>query len=110
MLDKNVAIKWSGVDGLVTGNLKYVHEIGELFGEGEQDGHFFPIKFDESLEGQKLDLVGPTTVSSITVDGDHGMIIRIENLDKSKKIVFKKDGEVIIALNFNNAKLDKNVV
>lgn len=53
LIEADVSIKWSGINGAVSGNFKQVENY-DLFGPEENSGHFFPFLLDKSYTGKPI--------------------------------------------------------
>lgn len=97
LLDDDVNVAWSGIDGVVTGTLKKVDSWTEFSdNDEEQSGHYFPVSLDSQYAGKPITVIGSTTKT----ETDTEWVLRV---DKCKKFTFKCDGEVILTLDFFTA-------
>lgn len=109
LLDKNVRVKWSGIDAKIYGGVKYVSSgMQGLYSNPDmQTGHFFPIYLDKDLIGDegKITMFGGGIPKDATIDEDGLLVVRLENLSNDQLIITKKDGPELIALDFTDVKL-----
>lgn len=54
LIDEDVSLSWNGVEGSVTGNIKYVSDYSELFGKKEKSGSFFPLVLSDAYSGKDI--------------------------------------------------------
>ena len=83
LIENDILIKWDGTKGTVTGTAKNDPvSIKNLYDEGEQKGHFFPVKFKSEYYGKNI-LVGSQNGEGGKVitptEDDPYLIIRIES-------------------------------
>lgn len=101
LIGENVAIKWSGTDGAVTGDIKHIAEPWTNFNaSGDNTGHFFPIELDAKYEGQKITVIGKRQKTA----QDRFWVLRVENA-KNNKFTFKQGDDVLFTLDFSGATL-----
>ena len=107
LINKDVRIRWSGLDGKVYGSANYVKDIGSLYGAGQKTGHFFPLELATDLQNTTFNIHGAKTgTKQVTTDGDTMLLIRLENLDDDKIVtVTKEDGSEILSLDLYDLKL-----
>lgn len=102
MIEKDVAISWTGTDGAAVGTVKKNDDFSDLYGDQQKSGHFFPFKFDEKYYGKLLTLSGAEAgdKDATPTAEDPYLIIRLENLKEelltvsekaSKKVLFTVD-------------------
>lgn len=54
LIGDNISIQWSGTKGSVKGDIKYVSDYSELFGEAEKSGNFFPVSLSSTYQGKEI--------------------------------------------------------
>ena len=102
-IDSNVAIKWNGVNGSVTGDIKYV-DNNSLFGEGENTGNYFPFKLGDAYSGKPITVKRTSGTKSEKTVSDTEWILRLTDGTETKYQI--SSGDTIIAnLNFAGATL-----
>lgn len=106
LIGEDVTIKWDGLDGTVSGEVKNVADFSEFFGESEKTGHFFPVAVDKKYKGKDLTASGRTGGDlTIHIDDDLMLIQRIENLTEAKKLTVKDGEDIVFTLDFTEATL-----
>ena len=106
IITKDTVMTFNGIDAKVYGKSKYVTDMTGLYSGSQIKGHFFPVAFDASLGSAEIDATGAIS-KQITLDDDHLVVIRLENMkDGENKIVFTKhdDGTAILALDLTDLK------
>lgn len=104
LISNDVQISWEGTTGTPTGTVKYVASYGKPYEEGQDFGHFFPIKFERKYFDKEIQVGGAGGKTITPTEDDPYLIIRIENVtvDKTISAVVKDDGPEIFKLNFGS--------
>lgn len=109
LIGEDASVEWEKMKGTVTGTIKYISDY-DVYDPGQQDGHFFPIKFFPSYfeksitvgsqNGQNGKIITPTA-------SDPYLIIRVENVTVDDKIsaILTDTKEEIFELDFSKATL-----
>lgn len=103
LIGPDVSIKWSGVNGLVSGTIKYIGDYSELYGESEKSGNFFPTLL--TAKGRELKTTNGTKIKTQTFPDDGLLVSRIAQ--KSDKLTIDVDGKIIAILDFSGATFEQ---
>ena len=96
--------KLSVVDTTVTatGEVKNIVEEWTEFDKTDNTGHFAIITLPAMLKGQKITLEGRKKGNrTAKVDDDLLLVQRLENLSDAQKLTIKKDGELVMTVDFS---------
>ena len=93
------------VDGTTvtaTGDVHNIAEAWEEFSTSDNTGHFAVIILPAILKGQKITLEGRVKgARTVQVDDSLMLVQRLENLTSAKKLTAKKDGELVMVVDFS---------
>ena len=106
LVTRDTKILFNGADAKAYGKTKYVKEIdGDLYGEGQKSGHFFPISLDHAKLSETIIASGAVN-KSLTLDEDDLLIVRLENMKAGENMIYlkKEDGTLILALDMTDLK------
>lgn len=105
LIGPDVAIKWTGTTGEVTGKIKNISTPWADFdSKSDNTGHFFPIKLDDQYRGENITVIGKATKTV----ADLNWVLRVENAQGGEKgtFTFKKGGDLLFVLDFSKATLE----
>ncbi len=102
LVGENFKLSVAGTTVTATGDVKNITEPWGDFSAADNTGHFAIIKLPAILKGQKVTLEGRTKgARTVTVDDDLLLVQRIENLTAAKKLTVKKDGQLVMEVDFS---------
>lgn len=102
LIGEDVNISWTGTSGSVSGEIKYVDDYSELYGESEKSGNFFPFVLDGAYKGK--DITVQRTGGKAKTANDTEWILRLTD-KASTKYTITYDGKEIAKLSFDKATL-----
>ena len=108
----DISIEWSDTKGTVTGTIKNIEKYGKPFEEGQDSGHFFPIKFSDEYINRPV-IVGSQNGEGgkriVPTADDQYLVIRVENVTVDKKIsaITESTKKEIFELDFSKAQLEQ---
>lgn len=107
LIDPYTSINWSGTKGTVTGVVKLVDDYGDIFGDNEKSGHFYPVKFKEKYYDQQIVVSGRKNGDkTITpTSKDPYLVIRLENFSGNPTAKVSGTDEVVFELDFSGVTL-----
>lgn len=110
LIEPGMTVDWNGSVGTPHGTVKYVAKYGEPYEDGEQFGHYFPIKFSEDLYGKAIRVGAQNGVGGKVITPDEEdpyLIIRIENVTVDDKItaILEETGEEVFTVDFSKVLL-----
>lgn len=100
-------------DGVVTGTVKYLSDVPD-YDDGQKEGHYFPIKFDENNYDKPLHVGGKVVGDGFSAgkeitpsEKDPYLVIRVENCTDENKVTVYDSGtkEELFTLDFNQTTL-----
>lgn len=103
LIGEDVSIEWNGIDGSVTGNIKYVSDYSELFGKQEKTGSFFPFVLDDSYKGKEITVQREGGSAKTAIDTE--WILRLTDADKTEYNISCDDTQ-IAHLDFADATIE----
>lgn len=102
LIGDNFKLSVSGTTVTATGDVKNIEEPWMEYSSTDNTGHFAIIKLPAELKGQKITLEGRTKGNrTVKVDDDLLLVQRLENLTEAKKLTVKKDGELVMVVDFS---------
>ena len=102
LIGDNFKLSVSGTTVTATGDVKNIEEPWTEFSKTDNTGHFAIIQLPAMLKGQKITLEGRTKGSrTVKVDDDLLLVQRLENLTEAQKLTVKKDGELVMVVDFS---------
>ena len=102
LIGDNFKLSVSGTTVTATGDVKNIEEPWTEFSNTDNTGHFAIIKLPAELKDQKVTLEGRTKGSrTVKVDESLLLVQRLENLTEAKKLTVKKDGELVMVVDFS---------
>ena len=102
LIGENFKLTVDGTTVTATGDVKNIAEAWEEFSKTDNTGHFAIIMLPVILKGQKITLEGRTKgARTVKVDDDLLLVQRLENLTEAKKLTVKKDGELVMDVDFS---------
>lgn len=102
LIGENFKLTVDGTTVTATGDVNNIEEAWEEFSKTDNTGHFAIIKLPAILKGQKVTFEGRTKgARTVKVDDDLLLVQRLENLTEAKKLTVKKDGEMVMEVDFS---------
>lgn len=102
IVGKDFALAVSGTDVKVTGLTKYISEPWTEYDKKDNTGHFAAVTLPADLKGQKITMEGRVKgARTVKVDDDLLLVQRIENLTAEKKLTIKKDGKLVMTVDYS---------
>lgn len=102
LIGETFALAVKGTTVTATGDVHNIAEAWEEFSTSDNTGHFAVIILPAILKGQKITLEGRTKgARTVKVDDDLMLVQRIENLTEAKKLTIKRDGELVMVVDFS---------
>ena len=102
LIGENFKLTVDGTTVTATGDVNSIAEAWEEFSKTDNTGHFAIITLPAVLKDQKITLEGRSKgARTVTVDDDLLLVQRLENLTEAKKLTVKKDGELVMTVDFS---------
>ena len=102
LIGDNVNIEWDGVNGAVTGDIKYIADYSSLFGAKEKAGAFFPFSLGEAYNEKEITVQRKGGTAKTAVDTE--WIVRLTDGAETEYDV-SCEGEKIAHFTFAEATL-----
>ena len=102
LIGENFKLAVAGTTVTATGDVENITEPWEEFSKTDNTGHFAVIILPAILKDQKITLEGRSKgARTVKVDDSLLLVQRIENLTEAKKLTVKKDGQLVMEVDFS---------
>ena len=101
LIGDNISIKWDGVKGKVTGDIKYVEDYSDLFGEDDKAGNFFPVLL--TVPGEEIKTTNGDVVRTNAYPDDNQLVAKIRQ--KTDHLKIEVDNREVADLDFSGAEM-----
>ena len=102
LIGENFKLTVAGTTVTATGDVENIAEPWEEFSTADNTGHFAIIKLPAILKDQKVTFEGRAKgARTVKVDDSLLLVQRIENLTEAKKLTVKKDGQLVMEVDFS---------
>ncbi len=103
LIGENFKLTVADTTVTATGDVKNIKEPWTEYDETDNTGHFAPLILPATLKDQKI-ILGGRTGGDRTIEkmsDDLLLVVRLENLTEAQELTVKKDGELVMTVDFS---------